>query len=93
MDVERQDEGYQSNDIEMEIVNENDADMVVDNINNRKENQHDNTTQLKSKALKWHMPIIGEVPISKYILYLFLIFFAIILVFFIPECDVFAEIK
>ena len=35
---------------------------------------------MKSKALRWHMPIIGEVPMSKYFIFL------ITLVFYIHEC-------
>ena len=30
--------------------------------------------KLKSKALRWHMPVIGEVPLSKFNLFLILSF-------------------
>jgi hypothetical protein len=49
-------ESFNPEDIEMECVNEMDKGGQL----------HQKPTPiLKSKALKWHMPIIGEVPLSK----------------------------
>ena len=59
--VERNPDNYNPGDLEMEIVQE--TDLSGNNIPQEKLPQH----QLQSKALRWHMPIIGEIPLSKYL--------------------------
>ena len=41
---------------------------------------------LVSKTLRWHMPYIGEVPMSKYFFVMFSLTICHFAVFFIPEC-------
>jgi hypothetical protein len=67
MEVDNQmpEESYNLNDIEMECVNE--GDLSGKELDMKQLPKVDASPQplLKSKGLKWHMPIIGEVPMSK----------------------------
>ena len=68
MDIDNQlEESYNLNDIEMECANEGDLDeQKAVNFNKLPKVEAKPKPLLQSKALRWHMPIIGEVPMSKY---------------------------
>jgi hypothetical protein len=63
------------NDIEMECVNEGDLTRKQLDLQQVPKVDTKPKPLLKSKALKWHMPIIGEVPMSKFLIPLYLLYF------------------
>ena len=77
-------ESYNPGDLEMEIVQE--TDLSANNSLPALKPE----PFLKSKALRWHMPIIGEVPLSKYHHF----YLICLVVFFIPECgEVLSDVR
>lgn len=65
MEVDHQEESYNLNDIEMECVNQGDLSEKELELKQIPKIDDRPKPLLKSKALRYHMPIIGEVPMSK----------------------------
>lgn len=68
MEVELAEESFQINDIEMECANQADLGYKQQLIKQVASAALSSAPALASKALRWHMPIIGEIPMSKLIL-------------------------
>ena len=56
-------DSYHYNDIEMECANQDDIHQSKRHVKEPKQSKPEPI--LKSKALRWHMPIVGEIPLSK----------------------------